>query len=241
MEDEERAATHASTSPHLSLIMALRDESYNLISSIDEQWKRFKSSPFDLVSDAVCMVYLKHKAHHHFGIALLHRHYRLPAGYAMVHSKPHHNQDICCAERLGLRQIYPCAYQLHNGRFAPYEYSSIQGAYPDGDFLIDLATVLQKKGLENLIGISSIPQPSELYLETMAGEFEGTIATRMLDISALSHERHVVTEWAICDEFEGSRMVPTRACTKLANGGHERTKESHEAREQWTAWAISMR
>ena len=145
---------------------------------------------------------------------------------------------MCCAERLGLRPIYPCAYQLHNGRFAPYEYSSIRGPYPDEEFLIDLATVLQKEGLENLVGISSIHQPIELYLETVAWDFEGTIATRMSNPSVLNNERHIVTEWAICAEFERSRMVPTRACTRLDNGGHDRPKESPEAPGSKKIWKI---
>lgn len=208
--------------------MAQINESYNNIRFVDDQCEILKDSLFECVRDSIRDIYLEHHAHYDFGIALLHRHHRLPPEHAMIHFRNNEGQDICYAERLGQRKICPCAYQLCGGRFIPYEYSSAQTPVPDEDFLSELAICLRKNHLESLIAVSYVPFSDEIWLETLAREFEGTIATRVSITLDPFSGHHAITEWAIRGDPGVACMVPMKACRKLENGGHDRTsKLSH--------------
>lgn len=196
---------------------------YNRAPTIDEQHEVLSGPIFASACAKISNLFIQHRVQTHFGIALLHRHFSLAPGQVMVHWQDELGRDICRPEKLGQRRIYPCSYHVLDGRFLPFEYSSIRTPEPTMGLFSGLVEVFHEYALENTLAVCYIPSDDTARLETISSDFDGTITTSLSEgLDLLSHE-YTITECIFREDANGVNVVPVKACKKLENGGHKRT------------------
>lgn len=177
------------------------------------------------VLHALAHVFVRYELHEDFGISLLHRHYDIAENTVMVHTKSWEEDryvDRCRAEMLGLRPIYPILFYLHNQReYLPCEYSACvpKTKTPSEQFLQELASLLQEKNLENVLGLSIRTDEDEHWLEQMPPDDTGTMATTTsLDDAA----GWIPTGWAFRRTADSVSVKVTTDCKGASSAGHDR-------------------
>lgn len=201
--------------------MAACSDRYNRIGFIGEQKSRLQSISLPSILYAIAQIIQNHQAHVDFGIALLHRHYDLPDGYAMVHSSGNSEEDTCTMERFGTRQLYPCSYHFDSRGFHPFEFSSAPTPVPRRDFLLEIAAFLQSRGLCHIFGLSHVRRTQEPWSERLSPDGRGTIATRQPHGIDFSMQEEDVTEWIIIEGIAGMEVKAFKTCVDT-EAGHKR-------------------
>lgn len=193
---------------------------YNRIAYIDEQrvalLRLMQSDSFE----EIARVFLKHGAHHNFGMALLHRHHKLPSGHAMVHTPDGPDTDICRMELLGTREIFPSSYQLVQDDFLPFEFTSERIPSPPTDFLVELATFLRGHDLSTTVAITHLSNHGERWLEHTTDK--GTTAIRLTEESNSWPGDNIATEWYLRQDKGITQWSASRVCL-VEPAGHRRT------------------
>lgn len=196
---------------------------YNRIRHIDEQcfdWRRLIP---DEVLQQLGEIFYASQSHQDFGLALLHRHGRLPSDCVMVHSQDGTQRDICEMEVNGLRQIFPSSYLLDDAQFFPFEFSSVETPTPNSALLQGMAKFLRAHHLEEILGISRISSDDRLWLEQVALDGKRLVA----EVAPLEPDgfdaRFVQTEWAIRRWEDKYVLRALKGCQKPEVGGHKVT------------------
>lgn len=190
-------------------------ERYNRIKFISEQRIWLSTASFCDALAELAQIFVRHRANNSFAIALLHRHLDLDPGYALVHSSKEHDTDICRAEELGARVIYPSAYHCDPERetlFSPFEFSSSPLSVPEDEFLIEIATCLRQRNMCEVIAISCLSDPTQAWIETSSHESQVTTAKVAKEKDILSLGDYVVTEWAVLQNSEEIELHATKVC-----------------------------
>lgn len=188
---------------------------YNQINLIHQQRVLSLQASFQDALSCIAQIFVRHQAHVHFAITLLHRHHDLPPGCAMVHSHGDLNEDSCSMERLGTRGIFPYAYHCcleGEINFLPYEFSATPVPAPDKAFLAEVAAYLRQHSLCEAIAISYTADPQQVWIETMSRDHQGTTAVVVSKAQLPWHEDYTVTEWAVIQDDVGIRITAIKGC-----------------------------
>ena len=187
---------------------------YNQIKFLDEQSDWLPKASFQRALDSIAQIFVRHQAHFNFAIALLHRHYDLRPGFAMVHSRGSASEDRCDMELIGTRRIFPCAYRYCDATmdFLPYEFSTVSLPVPDKVFLAELAAFLHQCNLYDLIAITHVDSRQQLWMERMSQDGTGTIATAVSGDQVVSDKNYMVTEWAVIQDDAEIEITAVKAC-----------------------------
>lgn len=196
---------------------------YNRIRHIDEQCLDWHRLIPDEVLQQIGEIFHASQSHQDFGLALLHRHGRLPPDCVMVHSQDALQRDICEVEFSGMRQIFPSSYLLSDAQFFPFEFSSVVTPAPSSALLQELATCLRMHHLEEIIGISRIPSDDQLWLEKVARDGKRLVAEVAPREPDGFNARFVQTEWAIRRREDKYVLRALKVCEKPEVGGHKVT------------------
>ena len=203
------------------IVPKLSAHRYNRIRHIDEQCPTWHRSVSDDILQQIGAILNTFKANKDFGLALLHRHSQLPAGFVMVHSLDNPDRDICDMERMGAREVFPSSYLLDDFHFLPYEFSTTSTPAPSSTLLRELAVCFRTHNLEDTLGVTTIASDDQLWLESTP---EGG---QMLVSEKVSHEpydfdtRFVQTEWAVLKQENKYVLRVVKACERAEVGGHQ--------------------
>lgn len=194
---------------------------YNRIRHIDEQcltWHRLVS---DQLLQQIGEIFYTSRSNKDFGLALLHRHGRLPPECVMVHSHDSLQRDICEMEVNGMRQIFPSSFVLNDAQFFPYEFSAKKVPTPNTTLLRELGECLRMYHLEEVLGVSRISSDDQLWLETVLPDGKRMVTERALREPDDFDARFVQTEWAIQRREDRYVLRALKGCEKTEVGGHK--------------------
>lgn len=167
-------------------------------------------------------VFLKHRVHCQFGLALLHRHVDLKPRHAMVHRRRHDTTEICTMEPAGLSQIYPLSFYItETGVSEPFEYSDETHCGPPPLFITELGSMFKMNGYEKTFCVTYLSSLNGLLVERELPDGRGTIATSM-DEKEYSGGG-VTTVWAFDPGESGMVVKARRVCETQQSGGHKVT------------------
>lgn len=166
---------------------------------------------------AIAAIFCRYEEQAIFGITLLHRHIELRRRHIMVHYEPEPDTILCTEEALGDRPLYPYAYSLVARKTIPVEFSHTQTAAPKEQFLLELATFLADRELDDVIGLTTLSPGTSCWTEYNLEQGTGTTASPQ----EFSVEGDVIpTEWR-CIEREGVvKVITMKTCVEPKSGGH---------------------
>jgi len=204
---------------------------YNSVATFDEQ----DHTPPTAALVSLAKLFIKHDAHAHFGIALLHRHEHLARNMVMVQSISTFEGTLftrCQAEPWGRQALLPCMFLFHEQHgFLPLEYTTPtlgkQAPTMEGPFLHELANFLVHNKLQRVFGLARRSAPGLFWAEYALPLGSGTIA--ISTISAKS-ESHVVTEWAFEEKDDEAIVCETKTCEKDSSAAHSRPSHAFLSR-----------
>lgn len=196
---------------------------YNSVATFDEQ----DHTPRHADLESLAKLFIKHGAHAHFGISLLHRHELLAHGTVMVQSSATFEDTLltrCQAEPWGRQPLLPCTFLFHEQHgFLPLEYTIPTPAeyslIMDGAFLDELANFLVHNKLQRVFGLARRSTPGLFWAEYALGSGAGTIA---ISTNFTQSESHVVTEWAFEERGDEAVVYETKTCEKDSSAAHSR-------------------
>ena len=171
---------------------------------------------------SITEIFVKHHAHHQFGVILLHRHQDLRPGCVMVHTRTLLDQDICSMEPWGSRELYPISFCLDSQKeFVPIEFSSTPATDPNLDFLSDMRSFLYENDLHEVLGISHLSPAERPWIEHLLPNGQGTISTLLGKEIESSGQAITATAWAFYPRSTGISVKVYKACVETESGGHK--------------------
>lgn len=166
---------------------------------------------------AIAAIFCRYQEQDVFGITLLHRHIELRRRHIMLHCEPDPNTILCTEEAVGDRPLYPYAYSLVARKAVPVEFSHTQTVAPKGQFLLELASFLADRELDDVIGLSTLSPGTACWTEYNLEQGTGTTASPH---DFLLQGEVVPTEWR-CVETEGVvKVIAMKICVEPKSGGH---------------------
>ncbi len=194
---------------------------YNNIKTIEEQCYDVDRSTLR----SLAKLFVDHNVDKDFGICLLHRHQSLPSDRVMVHSRPHPGRDVCHIEPLGSRPHYPFAFYVdEKTQFVPYEFSSTPQEVPRTNFLAALLSFFLESGLEEKLALCCVAHSERPWVEFIAADGQGTIASQVSMKSEFVEADGVVTEWIFIRESDTIEIREHKKCVRPEGGGHKKER-----------------
>ena len=191
---------------------------YNRVREISQQHQVVDKFMLRLAGN----IFVKHQMDRTLGLALLHRHQKLEPGFVMVHTESAADEDLCMMHALDKSKLYPFSFFMGSqSTFRPQEFSTSPHSTPSDSFLSDMGLFLRKHNLEQVLSITHISSPEELWIERQLPNGKGTIAKR---VEADDHVGDgVVTVWGFGLDGSRVKVTPLRKCETAQSGGHKVT------------------
>lgn len=138
----------------------------------------------------------------------------------MVYTCEEPDKYTCSMHALGTEEIFPCSYHISNGCFVPFEFTLAKSRVAPSDvFLIELAGVLQKLGLDQVVGITEALPPQHLWKEELSRT--GMICTKVAPEDVVTADNYYITQWAFQETSAGVGMKAVKTC-EVTPAGHRR-------------------
>lgn len=193
---------------------------YNAMRSLAPQQSAVREAMQKGLGLMIAQIFVKHQMHRAYQLCLLHRHHDLPTGCAMVYTHAEPDKYTCRMQAIGLGKIFPCSYHLSNGRFLPFEFSSVSPKLvPSDEFCSELAAVLQKHELDREVGITKALPPEYLWKEELS--VTGMINTIAAPEDMVTDENYNITQWSFKETSAGLEIKVLKICEETP-AGHKR-------------------
>jgi hypothetical protein len=164
--------------------------------------------------------------HHHWGIALLHRHAEIDPGQAMLHTRQSSDVDLCHPVS-ATASLSPAALLLNeDNHFQAYEYDmDTHRSALTAAFLQDFQQLLLARNLQNVLGLTAAPRGGEATIESVivddAGMVQGMSSSSCDELQGpLSGSGGIITNWTFGDE-PSAEMREVKVCKTLPSGMHQ--------------------
>lgn len=198
----------------------LASDSYNHLPLLEEQRTDVPLSALETLAS----LFLRHGAHTHFRISLLHRHIRTPPKAVMVHTQGPEEEDICGPQELGSCKIQPCLfhYTRDHQEFWPVEFRAVEDSSryspPDTTFLSELSTILVAIGMDGILGVSHASCIDGPCTEYLLSDGLGTVSRRRLEHPSVGWQ--IITEWSVREINGKPTICPEKDCIQTPSGVH---------------------